>query len=79
MISCERSTQLSEKSLAIKLGWLDQKKLTIHNNMCAVCKTYLEQSRLVDSLLAKYLMQHGLDGNSTIINEKLKQRILSKL
>jgi hypothetical protein len=51
MISCKESTLLTERKLSDGLGGWDRIKLALHQRLCAYCKNYEDQSRLIDEAL----------------------------
>ncbi|KXB96819.1 MAG: hypothetical protein AA908_10180 [Chlorobi bacterium NICIL-2] len=54
MISCDRATFLIEKQSTDSLSWIEWMQLKLHVSMCAACRAYGKQSRMIDRLLKKY-------------------------
>lgn len=74
LISCRESTRLSERKLLIGLTLLEKIRLRLHQRLCAVCKNYEDQSRIID----KALQQE----NAPLlyrIDPETKERILTKI
>ncbi len=79
MLSCKNASELIAKKSVVNLSLKETIQLHIHTSMCDVCKIYQKQSKIVDELLFKYI--HTADETSVpqVINNDLKQKIISKL
>jgi hypothetical protein len=47
-LSCLKATELIEKSIYYKLGWVERLQLKIHKIICPVCEIYEKQSLLIE-------------------------------
>jgi len=52
LMSCQRATELVEKSNFVELSKSEKVKLTIHLSICSTCKDYKDQSGYIDQLLS---------------------------
>lgn len=76
MLSCKKATELIEKKLSNHLNPLESVQLFFHLHLlvCTACRRYEEQSRLIESLLAK---RHDILPSLPIIpvSEEFKERV----
>lgn len=80
MISCDKSTELTEKMFVTKLSFFEKLKLKMHMKMCEVCYHYFKQSAIISKALAH---SHGsIDSHPHIhykASDELKNSILEKI
>lgn len=79
MLSCKKASELIDKKSVVKLSMKENVMLHMHTIMCDGCKAYQKQSKFLDKLLKKRLQIAGETQIPQIINNKLKQQIISKL
>jgi len=79
-ISCDKATQICNKSQYGEATILEKIKLNIHTFLCNRCKTYSKQNSLITKLLGKYLKP--CDGSNHLslqekqeLETKLKERL----
>ena len=76
MLSCKKASELIDKKSIIKLSMKENVILHMHTAMCDGCKAYQKQSKILDELLHKHIHENKVP---EIINNELKQQIISKL
>ena len=79
MLSCKRACELIDKKSIVKLSVKEKMMLHMHASMCDACAVYKKQSKILDALLQKHMHSKGEAQIPHIINNKLKQQIISKL
>lgn len=79
MLSCKKASDLIDKKSAVKLSMKENVMLHMHTAMCDGCKAYQKQSRILDELLSKHIYTTDETQVPQIINNKLKQQIISKI
>ncbi len=65
MISCKRSAALVLKSQDLPLRRKEKIQLKLHTKMCAVCKTFEQQTNLVEEVLKQRLSTEKPEDLST--------------
>jgi len=79
MLSCRKASELIDKKSMVKLSFKENIQLHLHTSMCAGCKAYQKQSKVLDHLLQKHLRSNDPLGVPQVINNDLKNEIISKL
>ena len=79
MLSCRKASELIDKKSVVRLSLRENIQLHLHTSMCAGCKAYQKQSKVLDDLLQKHLRSNDPDDVPQVINNDLKQEIISKL
>lgn len=64
-LSCEKATELVEKKHIAGLSCKEKFQLELHNAICSACKIYEKQSRYIDVLLNKHVLQHEMQVTDT--------------
>jgi hypothetical protein len=77
-LSCKQTTGLIEKRILVKLSFKERMQLRLHKSRCIGCTNYEKQSRFLDKLLQKHIRGGGEGDMFYIINDELKNRILSR-
>lgn len=54
MLSCQKASELTEKSTVLKLTTKERLQLKLHTKMCAVCMSYQKQSKLIDDGIQRF-------------------------
>lgn len=78
-LTCKRATELIERKQEIKLSFKNGMQLKLHLMMCKACTAYYAQSLLINKTLKKYFQKDDGQNETIIRNEKLKERIISKI
>ena len=76
MLSCKKASELIDKKSVVKLSMKENVMLHMHTSMCDACTAYQKQSKILDDLLQKHIHETKIP---EIINNELKQQIISKL
>lgn len=76
VLSCKKATALIEKRSVTPLSITESVRLRIHKTVCDACTAYEKQSRTIDTLLNKQIVES--DGK-TVSNQDLKDRILQNI
>lgn len=79
VLSCKKAAELIDKKSAVALSLKEGIQLQIHTTICEGCKTYQQQSKLIDELLVKHLGNQSETKNNQVENKALKEKIISKL
>lgn len=79
MLSCKKASELIDKKSVVNLSMKENVMLHMHTAMCDGCKAYQKQSKILDELLKKHLQIADETQIPQIINNELKQQIISKL
>jgi len=78
MLSCQAATALMEKKLREKLSLGERAKLAVHNALCAACRHYGQQSRLIEGFFKskeKAPVTPELEKDSKELEEKILRRL----
>jgi predicted metal-binding protein len=78
-LTCKHATELIERKQETELSFKSGLQLKFHLMMCKACKAYYAQSLLINKALKKYLKKEDGQKDTLVRNEKLKERILSKI
>lgn len=54
MLSCEKASALTEKKTIFRLTVFEQIRHSMHLQACAMCRSYSEQSALIDGAIEKF-------------------------
>ncbi|MBK7570787.1 MAG: hypothetical protein IPI10_03875 [Bacteroidetes bacterium] len=79
MLSCKKASELIDKKSVVKLSLKENVMLKMHTSMCDGCKAYQKQSKILDVLLKHHLQKADETQIPQIINNRLKEQIISKL
>lgn len=79
MLSCKKASELIDKKSVVNLSMKEYVMLHMHTAMCDGCKEYQRQSKILDNLLKQHLQKTDETEIPQIINNELKQQIISKL
>jgi anti-sigma factor RsiW len=79
MLSCRKASELIDKRSLAKLSTKEKVMLHMHTSMCDACAAYQKQSRAIDGLLHKHLHHTDEAIPPQVVNDKLKDKIISKL
>lgn len=79
MLSCKKASELIDKKSVVNLSMKENVMLHMHTAMCDGCKAYQKQSKILDGLLKQHLHKADETQIPQIINNELKQQIISKL
>lgn len=74
-LSCHKATELTEKKTVSKLSMGDELKLKFHMRVCAVCKSYQEQSKIIEEGVRKFYEGR----NDLQLSDEVKAKILSQI
>ena len=77
MLSCKKASELIDKKSVVSLK--ENVMLKMHTSMCDGCKAYQKQSKILDVLLKHHLQKADETQIPQIINNRLKEQIISKL
>ncbi len=77
MLSCKKATELIEKKLLVKISFKEKIQLQLHNSMCSACSAYEKQSKRIDELFHKHIINDGTEISGSFQNEDLKERIIN--
>lgn len=77
MVSCKKATELVERKYEGKLTFKESFQLNLHLLMCKTCNAYKKQSKLLNKALSKFFNYSS--ETEHLKNEKLKEKIISKL
>lgn len=75
-LSCHKATELMEKKHHLKLSWVENMQLRLHNIMCGVCALYEKQSAILEGMLKKNLTKENI---KIIENEELINKIIENI
>lgn len=78
-LTCKHATELIERKQETELSFKSGLQLKLHLMMCKACTSYYAQSLLINKALKKYLKKEDGQKDTVVINEKLKERIISKI
>lgn len=79
MLSCKKASELIDKKSVVNLSMKEYVMLYMHTAICDGCKEYQSQSKILDNLLKQHLQKTDETEIPQIINNELKQQIISKL
>ena len=79
VLSCRKASELIDIKDVLKLSLKEKIQLHVHTSMCVGCKAYQKQSKVLDDLLQKHLRYNDQNAITQIINNDLKQQIISEL
>ena len=79
MLSCKKATELIDKKLVVKLSMKESVLLRMHTSMCDACTAYQKQSKFLDEMLHHHLEHTDETNIPLIVNNDLKEQIISKL
>lgn len=79
IFSCQKACELIDKKSLAKLTVKENVMLRMHTAVCDGCKTYQVQSKKLDELLKLHIQKTDETQIPHIINNELKQQIISKL
>lgn len=79
MLSCKKATELVERKHENKLSFKEGFQLNLHLLMCKTCNAYEKQSKLLNKALGQFFKNKDEPEKKLIINEQLKEKIISKL
>lgn len=79
MLSCKKACELTDKKSVVKLTVKENVMLHMHAAVCDGCRTYQKQSKNLDDLLKQHIQKSDESKIPQIINNELKQKIISKL
>ena len=74
-LSCHKATELTEKQTVYKLSMAEEMKLRFHIKMCDVCKSYQEQSKIIEEGIRKFYEGR----NDLKLSDELKNKILAEI
>lgn len=63
-LSCLKATELIEKKSNFRLSFKERLQLKVHKMICDACKSYENQSTLIDEKIAHYYKQNLPSGKS---------------
>lgn len=75
MIDCEKAGALIDQKEFEKLGWMARRKLKLHLKMCALCKKYEDDNKV----MGKILKMAGIKYSSNCISDSEKDQMKEKL
>jgi hypothetical protein len=75
LLSCVKATELIEMKENVPLGLLKTMQLHMHTAMCAGCRNYMKQSRLINELIEKKMNAIAVVENT----KDLEALIITKL
>jgi hypothetical protein len=78
MLSCKKSSELTEKELFMGLNFLERIQLALHRSMCKTCAAWKKQSAELDTVLANQVNNPKEDSSATL-SEEAKKSIIAKL
>lgn len=78
-LTCKHATELIERKQESELSLKSGLQLKLHLLMCKACTAYYAQSLLINKALKKYLKKQEGQKDTIVKNEKLKERIISKI
>lgn len=76
VLSCRKATELIEKKLLVKLSFKEKMQLQLHKSMCSACTAYEKQSKKIDELFHKHIINDGAVSRDTAENKDLKEKVL---
>ena len=79
MLSCRKATELIEKKLLVKLSFKEDIQLQLHKSMCSACTAYEKQSKKMDELFHKHIINDGAKISDITQNQNLKEKIINTL
>ncbi|MEO6188161.1 MAG: hypothetical protein ABIO82_00115 [Ginsengibacter sp.] len=77
LLSCKKATELIEKKLLVKISFKEKIQLQLHKSMCSACSAYEKQSKKMDELFHKHIINDGTEISGSIQNEDLKEKIIN--
>ncbi len=77
MLSCKQAVELVSKALDTPLTWRERAALRLHLWLCAMCRRYAGQLRLLERLCASLHPEDFLPERS--LSPEARQRILEQL
>lgn len=78
MLSCKKASALIDKKSVTKLSLKENVMLKMHTSMCDFCTEYQKQSKVLDDMLHKHIHTHDELQVPQIINNELKEKLISK-
>lgn len=79
MLSCQKAAALIDRKSLFNLSWKESIQLKMHTGMCTACTNYLKQSKAIDLFLEKNISLADNSGIPHMVNDSLKEKIISKL
>jgi len=76
-LSCLKASELIDKKIHIKLSFIENMQLKVHNMLCKPCKIYEQQSIMIEHGIEQQLRKEKMDAQND--TEQLKQQIKAKL
>lgn len=78
-LSCKKASELIDKKLFNTLTFKERIMLRMHTTICDGCRRYKKQSVILDNLLHGYIQNVDESQTPQLVNDELKQRVLSTL
>jgi len=78
-LSCKKATELMERKAEGNIGFIENIQLFWHKGMCKVCALYEKQTRLLNRLLQKHLLQRKAAPLSESESSTLRAKIISEI
>lgn len=75
--SCKKTTELIDKQLLTQLTIKEKMQLKMHKSMCKTCAAYVNQSKLLDSIIYKWFI--GKSKVNVKMPENVKFRIMEEI
>ena len=76
-MSCKQASLLAAKQSFERLSFLEKVKLKMHTSMCDACKTFGQESQLIDEAIVKILQQK--EKQVVKLTEEQRLRIIEAL
>lgn len=76
LYSCKQATELIEKKQVVSLSLIERARLNGHLSLCDSCSVYNTYSNKMNTILRSHFNQTSGNGENTVTNETLKQRLL---
>jgi hypothetical protein len=79
LLSCKKATELIEKREIITLSTKEKLQLRIHTSMCKACKSYEQQSDIIEKALSDWVRKKENSGDEKVLSNQAKAGLIDKL
>jgi hypothetical protein len=80
MLSCIKATEMVEKRSFSELSCSENMQLKFHTMMCSACRSYQNQSQLLDKIIRQTIHEDmPIKTDSAANSDDLKRNIIAKL
>lgn len=79
LLSCERATELVEKSQVEGFSLLEKTRLSLHLKLCKLCKDYALQSEKLNAYIERFLSDEGIPDIEELQDEQALEALVQRI